>query len=178
MPDETDAILAADPFWSALKRRHPDIDIVLLPSAPPAPSASGTAPMAAEPFAREHLMDTDRVWDALVGHGTQRRTARWIPGPTRDSVRRTATLTLDGVDQTVAVAHLRAAEEVLRAEGWRTFAPPTGMPRITAERDGSLGDEHLLFGYSVEARRVFLRVTSAGTPVGIARVHELIGPAA
>ena len=52
------------------------------------------------------------------------------------------------------------------------------MPRFIAERDGSLGDEHLLFGYSVEARRVFLRVTSAGTPVGIARVHELIGPAA
>lgn len=164
-----------DPFWSVVRKRHPDLDIVLLPPTPPAPDESGLPPRAPEPFALAHIAETDTVWAEIVGHGMPRSSIRWIPGPTRDSVRHTVTLTLDEVDSGVGLDHLRGAADLLVAGAWRVFTPPTGMPRVTADRDGELGDEHLLIGYAPEALRLFLRLTSAGVPVGEQVAGQLLG---
>ncbi|GAA3928401.1 hypothetical protein [Microbacterium soli] len=173
VPDEID-----DPFWAVVHRRHPDLDIVLLPPAQPAPDTSGLEPRAPETFAHEHLAEVDRVWADLVGHGMPLSTARWIPGPTHDSVCHTVTLALGGVEESIALVHLRAAAELLAPGRWRVFIPPRGMPRVTADRDGRLGDEHLLFGYAIENRTLFLRLDSTGVPVGGRRAQGLIGDAA
>ncbi|MGF2948610.1 hypothetical protein [Microbacterium alcoholitolerans] len=174
----------SDPFWSVVRRRHPDLDIVVLPPAPPRPAESGGPLRAPEPFAEAHLAQAHAVWAEIIGHrmpqSTPKCTTRWIPGPTRDAVRHTATLTIDDVDGASGLEHLNGVPEPLIADRWRVFAPPTGMPRITADRDGDasdgdLGDEHLLIGYAPEARRLFARLTSAGIPVGVPRAQQLTG---
>jgi hypothetical protein len=178
VPDDVPADEINDPFWSVVHRRHPDLDIVLLPPARPIPDDSGLAPRAPEAFAQEHIAETDRTWAELVGHGMPLSTAGWIPGPTNDSICHSVTLTLGDVDDAVALGHLRAAAEPLTASGWRVFLPPTGMPRVMADRDGELGDEHLLFGYASDRRNLFLRLESTGVTVGAQTAYELIGAAA
>jgi hypothetical protein len=168
----------SDPFWSVVRRRHPDLDIVVLPPEPPSPPESGQPHRAPEPFARMQVADADELWSMLVGHGTPRRRADWIPGPTRDSVRHTMTLTLDDVDGGAGIRHLRDARARLSDDGWHVFAPPTGMPRVIADRPGELGDEMLLFGCAPQQRRLFVRLTSTGLPLGVRLAQELIGAAA
>lgn len=174
MSDQSDA----DPFWSVVRRRHPDLDIVLLPPESPEPAESGLQHRAPEPFARTQLADMDDLWATLVGHGVPRRDAKWIPGPTRDSVRHTVTITLEEVSSTAGIGHLREAIALLEDAGWKVFTPPTGMPRIMAGRPGELGDENLLFGYAPAQRRLFARLTSTGLAVDSGQARDLIGGAA
>lgn len=168
-------VVRNDPFWSVVRRRHPDLDIVILPPEPAPVADSGLPERTAEPFAELEIAEADGWWAQLVGHGTPTTTRRWIPGPTGDSVRHTATLTLDDVSSTAGLGHLREAGALLDADGWHVFTPPTGMPRVTADRPGELGVESLLFGYAPDAGRLFLRLTSTGLPVGAERARELIG---
>ncbi|MFD5224897.1 hypothetical protein ACFWHT_04665 [Microbacterium sp. NPDC058342] len=177
MADDDDARIR-DPFWSAVHRRHPDLDIVLLPPEPPSDAESGQPHRAPEPFARMQLEDMEHLWAALVGHGMPRRDTRWIPGPTPDSIRHTVTLTLDGVGSTAGIGHLREAITALKGDDWKVFTPPTGMPRVLADRPGELGDESLLFGYVPEQNRLFARLTSTGIPVDDRTATDLIGGAA
>ncbi|MFD5215627.1 hypothetical protein [Microbacterium sp. NPDC058345] len=178
MSDDVNDGRTLDPFWSAVRRRHPDLDIVILPPEPPRRASSGQPGRAPEPFARMQQEDMDELWAILVRHGMPRRDVRWIPGPTSDSVRHTVTLTLDEVSTTAGLGHLREAVPLLKKDGWKVFSPPTGMPRIMADRPGELGDESLLFGYVPEQRRLFARLTSTGLPVGGRRALDLIGDAA
>lgn len=177
MSDDIDDGRSLGPFWSAVRRRHPDLDIVILPPEPPRPASSGQPPRAPEPFARTQQEQMDELWASLVGHGMPRAFARWIPGPTSDSVRHTVTLTLDEVSTSAGIGHLREAVALLRGDGWKVFTPPTGMPRVMADRPGELGDESLLFGYAPEQRRLFTRLTSTGLTVGDRRALDLIGDA-
>lgn len=175
MPDDVDAADMRDPFWSVVRRRHPDLGIVLLPPEAPGPAESGQPHRDPEPFARIQSEDMDELWAALVGDGMTRRDVRWIPGPTRDSVRFSVTLTVEGVSGPTGLDHLREAVALLRNGGWNVFTPPTGMPRILADRRGELGDESLLFGYAPDTHRLFARLTSTGLPVGERLARELIG---
>lgn len=177
MSDAARSAVAEDPFWSVVRRRHPDLDIVILPQEPPRPRESGQPPRAAEPFEQMQLADADELWAALVGHGMPQRDAQWVPGPTADAVRHAVTLTNDGVSDTVGLAHLREAIDLLTAGGWHVFTPPTGMPRLNADRPGELGAEELLFGYAPDSGRLFARLTSTGLPVDAATRRRLMGAA-
>ncbi|WP_309127912.1 hypothetical protein [Microbacterium sp.] len=167
-----------DPFWSVVRRRHPDLDIVILPPARPRPAESSQPRRAPGPFARMQMEDMDELWATVVDRGLPRRNVQWIPGPTHDSVRHTVTLTLDEVGRVAGISHLREAVTVLKNDGWEVFTPPTGMPRLVADRPGELGDESLLFGYAPEQRRLFARLTSTGLPVDDRQARALIGGAA
>lgn len=177
MSNFDDDALKDDPFWSVVRRRHPDIDIVILPQEPGPVDESGLPARSPGAFAESEITKADDYWAQLVGHGLPVSTRRWIAGPTGDSVRFTVTLTLDGVSSTAGLGHLSEAGALLTSTDWHVFAPPTGMPRITADRSGDLGAEKILFGFAPETGRLFLRLTSTGLPVGKARSHELIGSA-
>lgn len=164
-----------DPFWSVVRRRHPDLDIVVLPPAPAAPTAAAEPQQSPESFAQLQLATIEELWATLVGHGMPRSDAQWIPGPTPDSARCAITLTVDEVDSAAGLGHLREALTPLKHEGWSVFRPPTGMPRIMADRPGELGDANLLFGYAPDQRRLFARLTSTGLLVGSRKATELIG---
>lgn len=177
MSNDAAETVSNDPFWSVVRRRHPDLDIVLLPPEAPPVADSGLPERAPEPFAEIEAAEADDCWARLVGHGMPVRAARWIPGPTGDSVRHSITLTIDDTPAAVGIGHLREAEALLTADDWQVFTPPTGMPRVLADRPGELGGESLLFGYAPETGRLFLRLTSTGLPVGTDRVRGLIGSA-
>lgn len=178
MSDDATSEDGHDPFWSIVHRRHPDLDIVLLPPEPPKPAHSGRPNRAPGPFERLQWEDMDKLWAILVGHGMPRRNTQWIPGPTDDSVRHTITLTLNDVESTAGIGHLREAVELLKNDDWNVFTPPTGTPRIMADRPGELGDESLLIGYAPVQRRLFARLTSTGLPVDDQVARDLIGGAA
>jgi hypothetical protein len=171
------AAVGDDPFWSVVRRRHPDLDIVILPQEAPPAADSSLPERTAEPFAELETAEAEDCWARLVGHGMPVQAVRWIPGPTGDSVCHSITLTLDEAPAAVGIGHLREAEALLTADGWQVFTPPTGMPRVLANRPGELGSEKLLFGYAPETGRLFLRLTSTGLPVGAGRARELIGSA-
>lgn len=177
MSDDAIADEVRDPFWSVVHRRHPDLDIVLLPPEPPRPVESGQPHRAPDAFADMQREDMESLWATLVGHGMPRHDEQWVPGPTADSVRHTVTCTLDDVSDTAGLGHLREAAALLTADGWSVFAPPTGVPRINADRPGELGQESLLFGFAIEQGRLFARLTSTGLPVGSRHALELIGAA-
>ena len=56
-----------DPFFGEVRRRHPDVDIVLVPpeaAAPPAPPPVDPAVLAAVPV--EHDADTRDLWSQVA----------------------------------------------------------------------------------------------------------------
>lgn len=177
MSSDAASAVSNDPFWSVVRRRHPDLDIVLLPPESAPVADSGLPERSPEAFAELEVAEADACWARLVGHGMPVRAVRWMPGPSGDSVRHSITLTIDDVPAAVGIGHLGEAEVLLTADGWQVFTPPTGMPRVLADRAGELGTESLLFGYAPETGRLFLRLTSTGLPVGAGRVRQLIGSA-
>src|SRR6478609_10062359 len=104
------ARVAEDPFWSVVRRRHPDLDLVLLPPEEPdrgAEDATAETPTAA---AERIDAETGSWWDALVGAPATGTRHRWV---SRGSGRwrRETTHHLDGVDPVAAAAALDGAAD-------------------------------------------------------------------
>lgn len=180
-----DRPVEADPFWSVVRRRHPDLDLVLLPPEA-AESAAAAPPLApvADVDAEAARFD-DRatgLWRRLVDAEPPPAQTRWLAGDSRDAVRREVRFTREGADPVEDTVALRAAAETLRAEGWRVLAPPDGMPRVLASHDadgriGHIGREELQLLLVPGTGRLVLRVRSAGIPVGRRTAHTLLtGP--
>lgn len=172
--DDDGDVIAQDPFWSTFHRRHPDVDIVLQHEASPA--RQSFAPVNGDPdvFLRAQVVAVEKLWDRLVGRSGARRATQWIPGPIRGTLRCSLTLTLDEVTESEGLDCLRDALHLLPSDGWHVFAPPSGMPRINAERSVAVGDEDVLFGYSPETCRLFLRLRSTGLPVSEEQTRALM----
>lgn len=117
------------------------------------------------------------MWAAMVGHGTPKRSAQWIPGVADGSVRLRVALALEGASNAAGIGHLRESTLLLTSDGWHVFAPPTGLPRVNADRRTSLGTEDLLLGFDPDTGRLFARFTSAELAVSTATACNLIGAA-
>ncbi|MDO3398112.1 hypothetical protein QWJ41_20495 [Nocardioides sp. SOB44] len=156
MPDESKADPAAtDPFWAPVRRRHPDVDIVLLPperaADEPTEQPSDQAPD--QPLADPELLS--RLWATAVG-------GDW---PTETAERRTQgrleiTWTREGgepVAPDTAQAVVRRAAEALREAGWHVLAPAEGLPRVQAGRPDGPDRAELLLLVVPETGRVVLR---------------------
>lgn len=175
-------IVAEDPFWSVVRRRDPDLNVVVLPPAGPRPKDSGRPPQDAPAFAERCAASARDLWCRLLrlddDADAPPARARWIPGPTRDSVRHEATLTAEDVEPDAIPELMRRTADVLEHEGWHVLVPHTGMPRVTAGHDGELGRVELLLVYVPERRCLALRVDSDGLPVGRDRAGALVGSVA
>ena len=114
MPDESKADPAAtDPFWAPVRRRHPDVDIVLLPPEHAADEPTDQAP--ADPGL------LSRLWATAVGGDEPTETAE-----RRTQGRLETTWTREGgepVAPDTAQAVVRRAAEALREAGWHVLAP-------------------------------------------------------
>lgn len=130
---------SSDPFWSVVRRRHPDVDIVLLPSqdeaaeevdpVEPDPSLVDDVPAAFDAW----IVD---VWPRLAGDLDRPPfESSWVPGAVTGSLSRTALLAVDDVDGVAAAQALSGAERALELDGFHVLAPPDGMPRVLAGRD-------------------------------------------
>lgn len=163
---DASAAVAADPFWSVVRRHHPEIDIVLLPE-PPAPPDTAGLPLE-DPDAAAAAADdaATRRWYGLVDDREPVTRARWRSGPTPDTLVRETTLHVDGVDPVTAVATVARAAEVLAGDGWRVLTPPDGLPRTLAGREEGIGRCELQLVHAPATGRLVLRVRSAPVVVG------------
>lgn len=157
--------IAADPFWSVVRRRHPDVDVVVLPAT------DGLAPDAAEVVALPALDRDEQVgearrvedeavtrWAALVGADPTEVVTRWAAGRANGTSRVETTVRLAGADPTTGVATVGAAAETLTADGWHVLAPGDGMPRVLAGRGPGLEREELSLVLAPAEGRLVLRV--------------------
>lgn len=131
------AEVPSDPFWSAVRRRHPNIDIVVLPDdgGPDDVGLPDADPALVESVPAEFDVWVADVWQRLLPHVDCPPTdARWTPGSLPGSLTRTALLAAQ-VDEATALQSLAGVARWLETHGWHVLAPPDGMPRVLAGRD-------------------------------------------
>jgi hypothetical protein len=169
-----------DPFWSVVRRRHPDVDLVLLPAEardlPEPPPGVEPLEVTDELVARLDAAGPD-AWRLLVDTDVPESAARWMPAPTPDGVRRELTLAREGVDPVAGAALVQGATTILLAQGWRVLAPPDGMPRVLASREANgelVGREELQLVLVPATGRLLLRLRSADVPVTHRVAHDLV----
>lgn len=157
--------VTADPFWSVVRRRHRDVDIVLLPTggARPAPAGAAAPPVVDPAAEAEHWEEeTGRLWGSLIGNDRPSQpSARWTAGRTSGAFRHETTRRLDDVEPIEGVAAVERARRALTDDGWHVLAPADGLPRVLAGRgEGPQRIELQLVHAPVEGRLV-LRLRSA-----------------
>ncbi len=160
MPDESKADPAAtDPFWAPVRRRHPDVDIVLLPPE----QAADEPPAEPDPAQPADPDLLSRLWATAIGGDEPTETEeRWVQG------RLETTWTHGGgepVDPATAQGVVRRTAETLEQSGWHVLAPAEGLPRVQAGRPDGAGRAELLLLVVPETGRVVLRHRSGSQAV-------------
>ncbi|ALX05382.1 hypothetical protein [Aeromicrobium erythreum] len=125
-----------EPFWDVVRRRHPDVDVVLLPpaeaTAPPGSDRDPVSVETAQELAARLDQEFASVWELLLGGPPEPSPVRWtsspVPGTARP-VRSQRSRDERGED---LVGTSRA---VLTDLGWTTSEPQAGLPLLVAERD-------------------------------------------
>lgn len=174
-PDPAGTV-AADPFWSVVRRRHPDIDIVVLQGeGHPVPVVPEGAPIE-DPagVARRRDAEAAALWQRFGGTDNAEVTTRWTSGP-EGAVRREVTLRLEEVGGASAAELLERSATTLRADGWDVFVPPTGVPRVLAGRDEAIGRTQVQVLHDSAQQVVAMRIKSAAHNVGKDIASGLIG---
>jgi hypothetical protein len=159
-----DAPLGA--FFAPVRRRHPDVDIVVLPAAEPAPPAEPLDEAQAAATLDQVATTAELAWDAM-GRATAASTARWRYGTddgTAVATARSSATTPDGLGALVA---LRGA---LQAGGWRVRRLPGAVERLSGVR----GALRVQASYAEDTGALLLEVSSRSMPVGRIRARELV----
>jgi hypothetical protein len=156
MADGENAGVAGDAFFGAVRRRHPDVDIVVLPQTGPAePSATEVDPADLDDLAARFDAEIIELWaEVATGVARPATASRWVEGSVLGSVSREVLLAVEGVDAATAHQALAGAQRSLTGAGWHVLAPPTGMPRVLASR-GEGAAERVLQVVYVEATSRF-----------------------
>lgn len=157
-------LVAEDPFWSVVRERHPDLDVVVLPPAAPDRPAwpDGTVPLVSLAEAADTCLTyVCDVWDAVGAPPPDGAAERWFAGALPDAVRREVTLRHRPAAD-VGDDFLAGAADALSRSGWSVVVPPTGVPRVLAGRDAEVDrwELQLLLG----ADELVMRVRSASFP--------------
>ncbi|HWJ65340.1 MAG TPA: hypothetical protein VNT31_01565 [Nocardioides sp.] len=133
-----DATLADDPFWSAVRQRHPDVDIVLLPADG---ETSVPAPVVPSDVVGEVATGVLATWFVLAAliadHADAGApTVRWAAADGGHALLLTASAS--GIGEEAGVGLLRDIALVLGGRGWRLAATRrAGRPLLRAT-DGLL----------------------------------------
>lgn len=158
--------VAVSPFWAALRRRHPDVDLVLVAGPPrvQVPADRATPDAGLEAAVDRVTAHATGAWAQVLGRG-EPLIATLEPGPAEHTVvaRTRASARLDA-------SPLPALELALTDGGWSAQRPDTAMPVLTARRTGVT----LLASYAPTGV-VTLTVSSTPLAVGVERARELVG---
>ena len=160
-----------DAFFTPVRRRHPEVDIVVLPAAEPTPPAEPIDEAQVAATLDQVATTAEIAWDAFGPRATAAPTARWRYGTEDGTVlasARASTTTPDGFGALVA---LRGA---LEAGGWRVRRLPGALERLS----GAQGALRVQASYAEDTGALLLEVSSRPIPVGRARARELVSPAA
>lgn len=169
--------IANDRFFAEVRRRHPDIDIVLLPQVDPGPAqpAAPAAPLEPiEPAALAEALETTLTGLLpLMAPGIDLPAPqwRWGPGDSTGSVARETLVAAENLEAVPALTALSGAERALVAEGWHVLVPPDGLPRVLANSpDGTQAQVVYVEGRS----RYAVRLRSASYVVGRESAADLL----
>lgn len=135
--------LDREPFFAAVRRRHPDVDIVLLPGEPDAdPLAQRGDPEIIEVAearrrraeAEVLLIDLLELLTPGLNQAAEAPVSGWRgsgPGKLIAEI----SVRIPGVGEAAGHATLKTAAGNLLARGWRVGRPAGGAPRIVAQHD-------------------------------------------
>jgi hypothetical protein len=135
-----DQTVAGDRFFAEVRRRHPDIDIVLLPQEPPREDTSEEVPGPVDDAVAASLeADLEALLPLLAPDlGTPPPQWRWGPGDRTGTVARQSLVAVESVAPVRGLTALSGAERALVGAGWHVLVPPDGIPRVLAGRaDGA-----------------------------------------
>lgn len=155
------------PFFAAVRRRHPDVDIVLLPPDQRAAEPTGQPEPATElQLANAFDLATGtatKVWAAAVGDG-QVPDTRFAFGDDPASV--TARARLAGPIDGSPLVPLAAT---LTQDGWELAYRAGDISQLVGRR----ATMHLSATYAAASGSFVVTATSASLPVGADRAREL-----
>jgi hypothetical protein len=154
-----------DAFFAPVRRRHPDVDIVPLPTS--TPSTEDTLDEAQVAATLDRVASTARrMWEVAFPDAPP-PTGRWHFGPAEGTVvawARSAATTPAGF------AVLVALREFLEAEDWQVRRLPGAIERVAAARE----DLRLEASYAESTGAFLLGVRSAPSHVGSAPARRLV----
>lgn len=156
-----------DAFFAPVRRRHPDVDIVVLP-APEATPSRGSLGQAQVVETLEQVTRTaERLGEAAALGAPTTPPARWGFGPHDGTVVASARASATPPDGLAALAALRAA---LEREGWRVWRVPGEVERWSTTR----GKVRVQASYAEATGALLLEVRSEPMYVGRARARDLV----
>ncbi|MFA6574013.1 MAG: hypothetical protein WCS84_01230 [Nocardioides sp.] len=165
-----------DPFFDAVRRRHPDVDVVVLPPSPPPGSAVPLEPVVDEEVGATLIRVATLaklLWASAARESTEPPEARFAYGNGPGSVRATARVATrrdDGFHVLVALRH------ELETDGWEVTRPPGASPSAVERMVGHLDDLTVSASYAEATGALLFEVSSGSLPVGAPRARELTRP--
>lgn len=148
------------PFWATVRRRHPDVDLVLLPDQGPVPPGDEVDDQAV-------ASAVDRVNALVDALGAEPPAeARIGFGPDLGTVVPRVRLASNRDD---GVAALDRLGDQLEELGWSVHRAEGGVARLVAHRD----DLRVRASYAEQSGTFLLDVTAEPLPVGAERAREL-----
>ena len=157
-----------DPFFAVVRRRHPDVDIVVLPPDDRVQPVETVDEAAVDRATELVEAFADGLWVAVAPLSETEPESRLSYGDRESEVRAVARV-VDRRDDGYAVL-VRLRHE-LELRGWAVRRPPGELERLTASLDGG----RLVASYAEETGVVMLELSSAALPVGTERARELVG---
>ena len=163
----------ADPtaaLFSELHRRHPDVDLVILPPDVPVPADEPVelAPEDAAARVDRVTATASTLWSAVDPDGEPPApTVRWAHADSPDAVRAVARVVAHRDDGFHVLVGLRHELEV---RGWAVTRPPRGLERLT----GRLDDLTLTASYAEPSGAVVMSVSTGPVLVGAAAAARLV----
>ena len=155
-----------DAFFAPVRRRHPDVDLVVLPPPEQAPPTEPVDEAQVDATLDRVAGTAGRVCEAAL-RSMVSPAAGWAFGPDEGTVvasARAGDTTTDGFGALVA---LRGA---LEGEGWRVRRLAGEVERLSAVRDGL----RVHASYAASTGALLLEVRSQPIHVGRARATELV----
>lgn len=160
-----------DPRLAAVRRRHPDVDLVELPPEEPAPDLEPVGPASVERAVELVGETAAALWSASAPLSEQVPDTRVRYAARESEVRAVARVVERRSDGFAVLVRLR---HELEQRGWqvhRAAGPqPEALERLAAGLDGGT----VLASYAQESGALVVELASAPLPVGVERARELV----
>jgi len=156
-----------DPFFAALRRRRPDVDIVLLPPERPTPQPDPVDDAQVGATLERVTDQMTHLWQAVAGADGDRPRIRLGYGPDVGTVVASARGTTgvdDGFRRLVRLRH------ELESGGWRVGRLAGASERLT----GRHHDLRVHASYAEDTGSLVVELVSEPLPVGVGRARSLV----
>ncbi len=172
-----------DPFMAALRRRHPDVDVVLLPRTACTPQSAREADLvvAGDPVDERAVAAAlgqvrraaAGLWSVLEEPAPPggRPTVRWVGGPVAGTVLARSRRSVLRPGRDGSLARLGA---VLSDAGWRVRGCAGDVELLVGVHDDGSGELGLRATHATGTGALIVALSGAPLPVGAERARALV----